>query len=86
MSLFMFLWISLYLFIMGLLVADLGVLESVKAASDFCSPASGEVCGVNRKLEEDPGLVNRSPYEDGKFDFVSFFVSLTLLLLKLNLG
>lgn len=40
-------------------------LESVKAASDIYSPLSGEVIKVNTELENDPGLINKSPYEDG---------------------
>lgn len=40
-------------------------VESVKAASDVYSPLSGEVVKVNTALENDPGLINRSPYEDG---------------------
>ena len=44
---------------------ELGTLESVKAVSEFCSPASGEVVEVNERLEDEPNLVNESPYEDG---------------------
>ena len=40
-------------------------VESVKAASDIFSPMSGEVIDVNEDLNEDPGLINRSPYEKG---------------------
>jgi len=43
----------------------LGVIESVKAASDIYSPVSGAVKEVNQDLEEDPGLVNRSPEDEG---------------------
>lgn len=41
------------------------VVESVKAASDIYAPASGEVTEVNSALEQTPGLVNTSPYEEG---------------------
>lgn len=41
------------------------VVESVKAASDIYAPASGEVVEVNTALEQTPGLVNTSPYEEG---------------------
>ena len=44
---------------------DLGVVESVKAASDFYAPVSGVVVSVNPKVSEDPALVNQHPYEDG---------------------
>ena len=40
-------------------------LESVKAASDIFAPMSGEVIEVNEDLNEEPGLINRSPYEKG---------------------
>jgi len=34
------------------------VVESVKAASDVFSPASGEVVAVNSEVEATPGLIN----------------------------
>lgn len=43
----------------------LGVVESVKAASDIYSPISGTVKEVNDDLEENPGIVNTSPEKDG---------------------
>ena len=45
--------------------AEIAVGESVKAASDIYSPVSGEVVEVNSALEDEPELVNGSPYEDG---------------------
>ena len=42
-----------------------GVIESVKAASDLYSPASGSVLEVNPKLEKNPELVNSDPYGEG---------------------
>ena len=44
---------------------SLGVVESVKAASDVYAPVSGEVIERNVKVIESPELVNRSPYQDG---------------------
>ncbi|EGV93568.1 Glycine cleavage system H protein, mitochondrial [Cricetulus griseus] len=44
---------------------EFGALESVKAASELYSPLSGEVTEVNEALAENPGLVNKSCYEDG---------------------
>ena len=35
-----------------------GVIESVKAASDLYSPVSGEILGVNEALIDKPQLVN----------------------------
>lgn len=43
----------------------LGVIESVKAASDVYSPVSGTVTEVNGDLEENPGLINESAEEAG---------------------
>lgn len=40
-------------------------VESVKAAADIYSPISGEVVGVNAKLEETPDLINSEPHEEG---------------------
>ena len=46
---------------------EAAVVESVKAASEVYTPISGEVIEVNEVLEENPELVNTSPYEDGWF-------------------
>ncbi|XP_025740534.1 glycine cleavage system H protein, mitochondrial-like [Callorhinus ursinus] len=43
---------------------EFGALESVKAASELYSPLS-EVTEINEALAENPGLVNKSCYEDG---------------------
>jgi len=45
--------------------SSLGVVESVKAASDIYSPISGEVLERNVKVIEKPELVNTAPYQDG---------------------
>jgi glycine cleavage system H protein len=42
-----------------------GVVESVKAASDVYSPASGTVVEVNKALDANPEKVNQAPYTDG---------------------
>ena len=46
---------------------EAAVVESVKAASELYTPLSGEVVEVNDALEENPELVNTSPYEEGWF-------------------
>ena len=46
---------------------EAAVVESVKAASEVYSPFTGEVVEVNEVLEDNPELVNSSPYEDGWF-------------------
>jgi glycine cleavage system H protein len=43
---------------------NLGVVESVKAASDVIMPVSGEVLEINEDLEDNPELVNENPYEN----------------------
>ena len=44
---------------------ELGVVESVKAASDFYSPISGFVMEVNQAVIDNPALVNTDPYSAG---------------------
>ena len=44
---------------------EVGVLESVKAASELYAPASGVVTEVNPALADEPALVNESPLGDG---------------------
>lgn len=46
---------------------DIGVVESVKAASDVYAPLSGEIVAINEELEDSPELVNSDPYGDGWF-------------------
>ena len=43
----------------------LGVIESVKTASDLFAPVAGEVVAVNEALADAPELVNSEPYEGG---------------------
>ena len=40
-------------------------LESVKAAFSIYAPVSGTITKTNTALDGDPGLINKSPYEDG---------------------
>jgi len=40
----------------------LGVVESVKTASDIYAPIAGEVVGVNPELEDAPEKINQEPY------------------------
>ncbi|XP_051657777.1 glycine cleavage system H protein, mitochondrial [Pseudopipra pipra] len=44
---------------------EFGALESVKAASELYSPLTGEVTEINGALADNPGLVNKSCYQDG---------------------
>ena len=40
---------------------QIGVIESVKAASEIYSPVSGEIIEVNKELKNNPALVNTDP-------------------------
>lgn len=44
---------------------EIGVVESVKAASDFYAPASGTVVAVNDQVCNQPGIVNDDPLGNG---------------------
>ncbi len=43
----------------------LGILESVKAVSDLCSPVSGVVLEANESLVADAAAINDDPYKKG---------------------
>jgi glycine cleavage system H protein len=45
--------------------AEMGSVESVKAASELYSPVSGTVTEVNAALESAPEAVNQDPYGAG---------------------
>lgn len=45
--------------------AEVGVLESVKAASEIYAPVSGTITAVNDALADEPTLVNQSPFDKG---------------------
>ena len=46
---------------------DIAVVESVKAASDVYSPVSGEITEINEVLNDNPEIINASPYDEGWF-------------------
>jgi glycine cleavage system H protein len=43
----------------------IGEIESTKSVSDLYAPVPGTVAARNEKLDEQPELVNTSPYGDG---------------------
>ncbi len=43
----------------------IGVVESVKAASDLILPVGGTICVVNEALTAGPDVLNSAPYSDG---------------------
>jgi glycine cleavage system H protein len=42
-----------------------GTIEAVKAVSELFSPAAGDIVEVNKRLDQEPALVNSSPYDEG---------------------
>ncbi|MBN4076145.1 glycine cleavage system protein GcvH [Gemmatimonas aurantiaca] len=42
-----------------------GTIEAVKAVSDLYAPLSGKIVAINEALENDPMVINSSPYDDG---------------------
>jgi glycine cleavage system H protein len=45
----------------------IGTIEAVKTVADLYAPVSGTVTEVNKEIEDQPDLVNASPYEQGWF-------------------
>ncbi len=44
---------------------ECGTLESTKAVSELYMPIGGEITAVNGELEDNPALLNSSPYDEG---------------------
>ncbi|MCH9756513.1 MAG: glycine cleavage system protein GcvH [Gammaproteobacteria bacterium] len=44
---------------------ELGVIESVKAASDLYAPISGTIVAVNHQVKENPALINNDAEGEG---------------------
>jgi glycine cleavage system H protein len=44
---------------------ELCVVESVKSVSEIYSPVSGKITDINKKLDDAPEIVNKSPYDEG---------------------
>ena len=42
-----------------------GTVEAVKTVSDLFIPVSGEILEFNESLNENPELINESPYDEG---------------------
>ena len=42
-----------------------GTIEAVKTVADLYSPVTGKVIEVNEDLNDQPEIVNQTPYEDG---------------------
>lgn len=46
---------------------SMGTIEAVKTVADLYAPVSGVVTDVNAALEDNPEIVNKSPFEEGWF-------------------
>ncbi len=44
---------------------EMATIESVKSVSEIYSPVSGEIIAVNQRLDDEPELINSSPYDEG---------------------
>lgn len=42
-----------------------GTIEAVKTVSDLYAPADGKVIEINKRLNDEPQLVNSDPYGEG---------------------
>ena len=42
-----------------------GTIEAVKTVSDLLIPVEGTVVELNEKLEDEPELINKDPYNEG---------------------
>lgn len=56
------------------IIDECGALESVKAASELYSPASGKVVEINSQVETRPALINQSCYENGKIYLIFYSI------------
>jgi glycine cleavage system H protein len=45
--------------------SEAAVIESVKAAADVYAPVAGTIAEINKKLLDQPELVNSDPFGDG---------------------
>jgi len=43
----------------------IGMIDSQKASSELYAPVSGVIIEVNDLLNDDPGVINSDPYEEG---------------------
>jgi glycine cleavage system H protein len=42
-----------------------GTIEAVKTVSDMYAPVSGKIVEINKRLNDEPQLVNSDPYNEG---------------------
>jgi len=44
---------------------EICIIESVKSVSEIYAPVSGKIVNVNKKLEDEPEIINKNPYDEG---------------------
>ena len=44
---------------------SIGAIESQKTSVELYAPVSGKVDEINDEIEDNPGLINQDPYDDG---------------------
>ena len=44
---------------------EAATVESIKAASEVYTPVGGRIVDVNERLNENPEIINKSPYDEG---------------------
>ena len=44
---------------------SIATIEAVKTVADLFTPLTGEISEINLKLEDEPGAINKDPYESG---------------------
>lgn len=44
---------------------ELGTIEALKTVAEYYAPFDCEVVEINEALDEDAGIINQSPYDDG---------------------
>jgi glycine cleavage system H protein len=48
------------------------VIESVKAAADIYMPVTGKIVAINEEIEEEPGMINKNPFDAYLFAIIDF--------------
>ncbi|MHA1687277.1 MAG: glycine cleavage system protein GcvH [Candidatus Heimdallarchaeaceae archaeon] len=44
---------------------EMGTIEALKTVAEYYAPVDCEIVEVNSALDEDAGIINQSPYDDG---------------------
>ena len=57
----------MYIILFGVtsVLDSIGIVESVKGASDVFSPVSGTILEANKDLLKSPSLLNKDPFQQG---------------------